>query len=218
MSREALSSSRRPDPGQGQDPGQSRVPSFGHRLGRCGGHGLPRQSHRPQHGVSMIEVLVGLVIIAVGLLGLMGMQARALSLQKDSFDRNAAAEMISQLTERMRANHLGFMANRYASSLLPGVAIGTASACVAATPCTPQTLAAADLVNWHRSLRARLPDAGAVVAASGGAGAAMGAGATSMRITVIWRELNPTSGTDAACTAVSVTDVQYRCLAAEVFP
>lgn len=176
-----------------------------------------RQVHR-QRGVSLVEVLAGLVIIAIGLLGLMGMQARALSLQKDSFDRNAAAELITQLTERMRANHLGFMANRYASSLLPGANLGTAAACVSGSPCTPQTLAALDLLNWHRDLRARLPDAGAVVAASGGPGAAMGAGATSMRITVVWREVNPNSGTDEACTAIAVTDLQYRCLAAEVFP
>ena len=169
-------------------------------------------------GVSLVEVLVGLVIIAVGLLGLMGMQARALSLQKDSFDRNAAAEMISQLAERMRANHLGFMDNRYASSLLPGATVGTAAGCVSSTPCTPQSLAALDLVNWHRDLRARLPDAGAVVASSGGPGATLGAGATSMRITVIWREANANTGTDAACTTVGVTDLQYRCLAAEVFP
>lgn len=168
--------------------------------------------------MSLVEVLVGLVIIAVGLLGLMGMQARALSLQKDSFDRSSAAELIAQLAERMRANHLGFMANRYASSLLPGATIGTAAACLSATPCTPQTLAAWDLVNWQRGLRARLPDAGAVVTASGATGAAMGAGATSMRITVIWREANANTGTDGACTAAGVTDVQYRCLAAEVFP
>lgn len=175
-------------------------------------------SRNAARGVSLVEVLVGLVIIAVGLLGLMGMQARALSLQKDSFDRNAAAEMIAQLAERMRANHLGYMDNRYASSLLPGATIGTAAACVSAAPCTPQTLAAWDLVNWQRNLRARLPDAGAVVTASGAAGAAVGAGATSMRITVIWREANANTGTDATCTAAGVTDLPYRCLAAEVFP
>ena len=181
-------------------------------------HDRTAPRRRGQRGVSLIEVLVGLVIIAIGLLGLMGMQARALSMQKDSFDRNAAAELISQLGERMRANHLGFMDNRYASSLLPTGTIGTATNCVAATPCTPATLAQSDLVNWQRNLRARLPDAGAVVAPTGPTGATVGAGATSMRVTVIWREVNTNSGADAACTAVSVTDVQYRCLAAEVFP
>lgn len=166
----------------------------------------------------MIEVLVGLVIIAIGLLGLMGMQARALSLQKDSFDRSAAADLVSQLAERMRANHLGFMDNRYTSSLLPGVAVGTSAGCSGSTPCTPASLAAWDLVNWHRDLRERLPDAGAVVRPTGPLGTAIGSGATSVRVTLIWREANPSLGADPACTAVSVTDSQYRCLAAEVFP
>ena len=171
-----------------------------------------------ERGVSLVEVLVGLVIIAIGLLGLMGMQARALSLQKDAFDRNAAAELISQLGERMRANHLGFMDNRYTSSLLPGDTVGTAASCTSATPCTPATLAQSDLVNWHRDLRARLPDAGAVVTPTGPAGAVIGAGAISMRVTLVWREVNANSGADAACAAIGIGDDPYRCLAAEVFP
>ena len=62
-----------------------------------------------QRGLSMIEILVTLTIVAFGLLGLLGLQARALSFQKDSFDRKAAAELVAQLAERMRANHLGFL-------------------------------------------------------------------------------------------------------------
>lgn len=169
-------------------------------------------------GLSLIEVLVSLVIISVGLLGLIGMQARSMSGQKDSFDRKAAAELLAQLTERMRANHLAFMGNAYASSLMPGVAVPSAGACLSGSPCTPAQVAALDLKNWRQDLRARLPDSGAVVAPSGPVGAVMGAGATSMRVTVIWHEANPNSGADAACTAVGVTDASYRCLEAEVFP
>lgn len=169
-------------------------------------------------GVSLIEVLVSLVIIAIGMLGLIGLQARSMSTQKDSFDRKAAAELLVQLTERMRANHLGFMANAYQSSMLPGVAVGASAACLSGTPCTPAGIAALDLVNWHQALRSRLPDSGAVIAPSGPVGAAMGAGATSMRVTMIWREANPNSGADAACANVGIADNTYRCLAAEVYP
>ena len=66
-----------------------------------------------QHGLSMIEILVTLTIVAFALLGLLGLQARALSYQKDSFDRKAAAELVSNLAERMRANHLGFGDGNY---------------------------------------------------------------------------------------------------------
>jgi len=39
----------------------------------------------------MIEVLVSLIVVAFGLLGLAGLQARSMSFQKDSFDRKTAA-------------------------------------------------------------------------------------------------------------------------------
>ncbi len=169
-------------------------------------------------GLSLIEVLVSIVIISVGLLGLIGMQARSMSGQKDSFDRKAAAELLGQLTERMRANHLAFMDNAYASSLLPGATLSSASACLPASPCSPAQVAALDLMNWRQDLRARLPDSGAVVAPTGPMGAAMGAGATSMRITVVWRESSPNIGADAQCAAIGIADASYRCLAAEVFP
>ena len=69
---------------------------------------------RLQAGLSMIEVLVSLTIVAFGVLGLLGLQARALSFQRDSFDRRTAAEMVAQLAERMRANHMGLTGGLYA--------------------------------------------------------------------------------------------------------
>ena len=74
---------------------------------------------RLQAGLSMIEVLVSLTIVAFGVLGLLGLQARALSFQRDSFDRRTAAEMVAQLAERMRANHLGLTGGLYAPPTAP---------------------------------------------------------------------------------------------------
>ena len=70
---------------------------------------------RLQAGLSMIEVLVSMTIVAFGVLGLLGLQARALSFQRDSFDRRTAAEMVAQLAERMRANHIGLVSGAYDS-------------------------------------------------------------------------------------------------------
>ena len=100
---------------------------------------------RLQAGLSMIEVLVSLTIVAFGVLGLLGLQARALSFQRDSFDRRTAAEMVAQLTERMRANHIGLTSGVYATA--PGVAAYLHSGaltpaaippCIAPTACTPR--------------------------------------------------------------------------------
>ena len=75
---------------------------------------MPTLNHfRAQLGASMIEVLVSLAVVAFGLLGLAGLQARSMSFQKDSFDRKSAAEMVAQLAERVRANYDGFKAGNY---------------------------------------------------------------------------------------------------------
>ena len=111
----------------------------------------------------MIEVLVSLTIVAFGLLGLAGLQARSMSFQKDSFDRKAATEMASQLGERIRANYDGFLEGNYDLTLLPTAPDFTAAipACANVQNCTSAEVAASDWVMWAIALRSRLPGAGA---------------------------------------------------------
>ncbi len=106
-----------------------------------------------QHGLSMIEILVTLTIVAFALLGLLGLQARALSYQKDSFDRKAAAELVSNLAERMRANHLGFGDGNYDNDFDDSAATPGVTAC---SPCTPDQLAIKDIDQWRIDLRRRI--------------------------------------------------------------
>jgi len=55
-------------------------------------------------GVTLIEVLVTMVIVAVGLLGLAGMQVRGLSMQKDAHGRAIATQLALDIADRMRSN------------------------------------------------------------------------------------------------------------------
>jgi type IV pilus modification protein PilV len=113
-------------------------------------------------GVSMIEILVTLTIVAFGVLGLLGLQARTLSHQKDSADRKAAAEMVEQLAERMRANHLGFTSGEYDLDLKNTDATpGSIATCATKTACTLEEVAARDLDQWVIELRRRIPGSAA---------------------------------------------------------
>lgn len=97
-------------------------------------------------GVTMIEVMVTMLIIAVGLLGLLGLQARSLSGHRDSIDRKAAAELIAGLSERMRANHLGFMSDSYTSQLaLTDTLVANRQNCTTSTACGPVATADSDI-------------------------------------------------------------------------
>lgn len=65
---------------------------------------LNARARQRARGVTLIEVLVALVIVAVGLLGLAGLQVRGLSIQKDAHGRAIATQMALDLADRMRAN------------------------------------------------------------------------------------------------------------------
>jgi type IV pilus assembly protein PilV len=182
-----------------------------------------------QRGVSLLEVMITMLIIAVGLLGLLGLQTKSMSGQKDTFDKKSAAELVAQISERIRANHLGFMADNYTSAIDIGATIATGPVCGGATPCTPAQIAALDLVNWHTDLRSRIPESGAYIvtsptAAGSAPAATMATNGTSVRVTVTWMEQNAQTGADPDCTAFGLAAPTVanapaqRCLSAEVFP
>ncbi|MBF6622009.1 MAG: type IV pilus modification protein PilV [Pseudomonas stutzeri] len=64
-----------------------------------------------QHGASLIEVMIALLIFTVGLLGLAAMQLNALQSTSDSGQRSQAAWLMNDLAERMRANPGGTLDN-----------------------------------------------------------------------------------------------------------
>ena len=63
----------------------------------------PRQGGR-QHGTSLVEVLVTLVILAFGLLGVAGLQAKMSLAEMESYQRSQALLVLAEMTERMSAN------------------------------------------------------------------------------------------------------------------
>jgi len=155
----------------------------------------------------MIEVLVSLTVVAFGLLGLAGLQARSMSFQKDSFDRKAAAEVASQMAERIRANYDGFTAGNYNQTMLPADPVpGAIPVCANAQDCTALEIANRDWAMWQIDLRRRLPVSGAYLVAP--------AGSTQMRMILAWQEGQATDGqADPICNVapVNIANAQYRC-------
>lgn len=161
---------------------------------------------RKQLGVSMIEVLVSLTVVAFGLLGLAGLQARSMSFQKDSFDRKAAAEIAAQLTERVRANYDGFRAGNYARVMQPADATpGSIPACGDPQNCSAVEIADRDWAMWQIELRRRLPTSGAFITAP--------ANANQMTIVLAWQEGRADGNipADPICATVNIFDNSFRC-------
>jgi type IV pilus assembly protein PilV len=121
-----------------------------------------RLNHR---GFTLIEVLVTLLIVAIGLLGLAGMQFKGLRNNIGSESRSQAALLANDIIERMRANPMGVSDptgvadNNYAAidsadldcDTLPSPFCsryndGTATA---AETCTPAEIATFDAWVWY---------------------------------------------------------------------
>jgi type IV pilus assembly protein PilV len=97
---------------------------------------LPR---RHQGGIALLEALLATLVLAIGLLGTIGMQARAYSALSDASTRAEATLATEQL--------LGLMASDQAN-----VRIGNYSKTAAAAP-------SATLAPWYNATRASIPGA-----------------------------------------------------------
>lgn len=117
-----------------------------------------------QRGVSLIESLVAMLILALGVLGLAGLQAGTLAQARHANARAAAVQMANDLLERMQLNPLVRDAptGRAAYQIEWGVPVDDAPDCQTGT-CTGTQLARHDLSHWKRSWQTALPGADARV-------------------------------------------------------
>lgn len=66
-----------------------------------------------QRGTSLLEVLISVLIMAVGLLGIAAMQATALRNSQGSTERSQAVIMSYSIVDAMRANRVAAIAGQY---------------------------------------------------------------------------------------------------------
>ena len=58
-------------------------------------------------GFTLIEVLIAMLVLAVGLLGLAGLQATSLRNNQSAYNRSQATQLAYDIADRMRANSAG---------------------------------------------------------------------------------------------------------------
>ena len=68
---------------------------------------------RKESGVSLIEVMVALFVLAFGMLGIAGMQTMAMKANQSAFERNAAVISTTSIADRMRSNLTAARAGSY---------------------------------------------------------------------------------------------------------
>lgn len=124
---------------------------------------------RKQAGTSLIEVLVAVVILAIGLLGIAGIQLMSKQSTFDSAQRTTATMLANFIIERVRANP-GVLVNYAGDASTPAAAVGGGTLgatepvpnCSAAQPCTPLQLATHDLWEWEQLIDGAAEKSGTV--------------------------------------------------------
>lgn len=122
-----------------------------------------------QRGFTLIEVMVAVVILAVGLLGMASLMARSQKSNESAYSRSQATLMAYDIVERMRTNIVdpassdkkykvifatdsSSNANKYAISSLPNCTAPTGT-----IPAGGASRASYDLAAWCTSLKTSLP-------------------------------------------------------------
>ncbi len=113
--------------------------------------------HKHQRGISLIESLVALVIAAMGILGILGVQMRTLTDTQTTVRRAQAIRLIEDLSERMKVSPNALMSIKaYESEYGEKGSSLSADSCDSST-CTPAQQAKYDLKQWKTTVETALP-------------------------------------------------------------
>lgn len=134
-----------------------------------------------QHGFSMIEVLVTIVILAIGLLGLEGLELRLQTTVLESYQRAQALLLLDDLASRIASNRLN------AASYVTGTGspLGASATC----PTSTSTLQQKDATAWCNTLlgAAEVSGGSKLGALVGGLGCVESLGGNQYLVTVAWQ-------------------------------
>jgi type IV pilus assembly protein PilV len=109
-----------------------------------------------QRGFALIESLIAIVVTALGILGILGVQMRTLSDTSTSVRRAQAIRLIEDLSERMRANPNALAnLNTYVSNFATVPPKPLPDPCI--NGCDNAALAAYDRDVWKSNVRDNLP-------------------------------------------------------------
>ncbi len=78
-----------------------------------------KQTFTRQQGATLIEVLIAMVVLAIGLLGLAGLQSTSIQSNQGSYYRSQATVLANDMADRMRANRTAALAGGYAIATAP---------------------------------------------------------------------------------------------------
>ena len=104
-----------------------------------------------QHGFTLVEVMVALLLLAIGIASVGELQLTSKRANGEAFQHATAVFLAQELIERMRANpqELSYYTDSGAGRTITGTALAQVGC---STACTTAQMAAFDLYEWQQSL------------------------------------------------------------------
>jgi type IV pilus assembly protein PilV len=164
------------------------------------------QGGLPESGFSLIEVMISLVIIAVGLLGIAGIMALSMNNDDTSRLQSLAALQAASMATAMQANTA-----YWTSTAANGTrtAPTTSSTACNGVVCSAASIANCDLANWGYAIDQSLPNgSGTVTCAAAARPNSSSPAATTCSITIGWNT-NNMANDHQSTTAATVSPQSY---------
>jgi type IV pilus assembly protein PilV len=128
-------------------------------------------SLKQQAGFTLVEILVSIVIGAIGLMGVARLQLVTLQNNSASQFRSIAIQLASDMFERMRTNQESVNGGAYNQPATSATATAYTTPCSNVGSCTTAQRAAGDLADAMAQARAVLPGGVIIVCIDSGSGA-----------------------------------------------
>ena len=105
---------------------------------------------KKNNGFTLVEVLITVLIMAVGLLGLAGLQTTALRNNLSAEQRGQAIQLAYDMADRIRSNITD--ASLYSASKYKTGPAADFGCDISTAPCSPANLAQTDLFQWNNAI------------------------------------------------------------------
>jgi type IV pilus assembly protein PilV len=103
-------------------------------------------------GFTLIEILISVVIMAVGVLGATGLQLRGLDANRATYFRTEATHLANDIVNRMQVNSADYAIIGTPSTYVTGTPPVAPTNCTT-TPCDPDQMAGFDLAQLYCGIR-----------------------------------------------------------------
>ena len=107
-----------------------------------------------QIGFTLLEVLIAFIVLTVGLLGTVALQAKAKQASYDSVQRAAALALANDIVQRIRSNDSPTLVNDYKVNFSSESKAGSISSCLS-NLCNASQLALYDIEEWKKAIKAK---------------------------------------------------------------